>query len=79
MSKAFTLIELLVVLILIALISAMIAPRGSKLLTAISTKIEQHQKVIEKNKQQYQAFIEEIEIINDENQTFNTLGITHVQ
>jgi len=76
MKKAFTLIELLVVLILIALISSVVAPKGHKLLESVSNKIAKQEKKTEKKLEIYNSFIGEKNILNDKNKIIiNKFGI----
>jgi len=75
MRKAFTLIELLVVLMLIALITSVVAPKGYKLLQSVSRKIAVKEEKTKLKLLKYNSFIAEKVSKDENNKTINKLGI----
>ncbi len=77
MRKAFTLIEVLVVLILIALVTSVVAPKGYKLLESVSNKIDSKEKSVKIKLLKYDIFISENNMTIENNITINKLGIAY--
>jgi prepilin-type N-terminal cleavage/methylation domain-containing protein len=74
--SAFTLVELLVVLVIVSLIVAVLAPKGSRLLNSVNQKIKQKEDFTQLKLISYKSFLSEINITKD-NMTINKFGLIY--